>query len=117
MNDKRSRSEITIEKMSRPRPGYMFTEWFAFYMNVVYVSDDRVVVEEYSAPCEIPTDRKLKRFHSLEEFQKAYAYGSIPGYSVWYVGDDAPTSHVSEDDIRFEDEPRGVEDFGFQDAI
>jgi hypothetical protein len=80
----------------------------------VYADESRIVVEEYAAPCSIPADRKLKHFRSLKEFQQEYAYGSIEGYYITYVSDDAYMDHLTEEDILFPYENEMRDDFALQ---
>jgi len=87
--------ERTVQAFFDPSPGMRFTEMYAFWVHVVEVRDDGVVVvEEYNPPCTVPDDARRILFRNADHFRKRYAYDSIPGYWVTYVGDDAPVAHV-----------------------
>jgi hypothetical protein len=103
-------NKITEERMAAPRAGDRFTEFYAFWVHVVYVDNDRIIVEEYNAPCELIKDRKLKKFSSLRDFQKEYAYGTIPGYPLVWVAGDAPTEHITKEDITIAADTEELED-------
>jgi hypothetical protein len=97
--------DLSNYEMNNPRAGQVFSEHYSFYVHVIYVAHDRVIVEEYSAPCEIPTDRKIRRFASADAFRKAYEYKGHIGYWVMYLpGKVCPLEHVSDEDILFHNE-------------
>jgi hypothetical protein len=75
------RDRRTAEAFSDPRVGDRFTEMYSFWMYVVGREGDCVVTMHASPPCTFPEDAKVT-FSTLEEFQKRWAYESIPGYSV-----------------------------------
>lgn len=83
----------THRHMMDPAVGDRFTEMFSFYVHVVEVTDTHVTVEEYSPPCEIPKDAKVRKF-TREQFIKTYSYSfGVPGYWIRYLDRKAPVGH------------------------
>ncbi len=79
-------AEATAAHLANPQAGDRFTEHFSFWMYVLGVDTfGRVLVEEYRPPCTAPEDGTLRIFKSREDFSKAYAYKTHPGWSVSYV--------------------------------
>lgn len=79
----RDEERRTVEAFGDPQPGDHFDEMCSFHVFVVAVEPQgRVAVLEASPPCTLPGDGKLRIFTTRDEFRAAYAYGSIPGYSV-----------------------------------
>lgn len=70
----------TAEHMAHPRIGDRFHEMYSYWVHVVAV-EPQIVVECYSPPVQQP---KKRTFATVEDFKRAYAYGSIPGYTVQY---------------------------------
>lgn len=64
-----------------PQPGDEFEEFLTHWVYVVGRDGDRVVWMSASAPCRFPNDGETK-YGTLVDFRAAYAYGTIPGYSV-----------------------------------
>lgn len=80
-----------------PRPGDRFHEMFSWWVIVVEVEDGRVSALEGPGPLNWERGRlqgggelvepfqeraQVREFASVEAFKAAYAYGTIPGYSV-----------------------------------
>lgn len=72
----------TAEAMDDPQVGDRYHEMYNFWMWVVYRDGDTVVTMEANPPCVVPKDCRVRKFASVAEFQKAYAYESIPRYWV-----------------------------------
>lgn len=75
MGDRESR---TNEAMENPRPGDLYSEMCKFWVRVRSVTGS-VIVEEFIQKKQGWVERS---FPSLDDFKKAYAYGSIPGYWI-----------------------------------
>jgi hypothetical protein len=75
-------SNATDEAFAQPRPGDIFHEMWSFWVVVVYVDDDHVVVMEGHPPCTLPRDGKLRGFETHDDYRKTYSYGTIPRYWV-----------------------------------
>lgn len=82
-----ARAKATEEAFKDPQIGDRFTEMYNFWMYVIGRRDDKIIVMEASAPCTFPDDGKMTCY-SLEDFQKRFSYGSIPGYWVSFVDHD-----------------------------
>ena len=82
----------TYIHMKDPQPGDRFHEMYSYYVHVVERNGDKVTIEEYFPPANIPTDAKIKTM-TVKEFDQYYAYKSIPGYSIKYIDNDAPIEH------------------------
>jgi hypothetical protein len=79
------KDEATDAAFADPQPGDNFHEMFSFRAFVVARFDDYVIWLTASPPCTIPDDGNLHG-GTLAEFRAAFAYGTIPGYSVIYEG-------------------------------
>lgn len=75
-------TDATCAAFDDPQVGDRFQEFYSFWVYVVHVDGEYVAAVEASAPCDLPKDGKLRHFASRDAFRAAYAYGSIPGYSV-----------------------------------
>ena len=82
MFDSKKAQAETAEAMNDPQPGDRFTEMLAFYVYVLEREGNQVTFMECNPPCELPKDGKIG-ICSVSEFSRRYAYGSIPGYSVY----------------------------------
>jgi hypothetical protein len=79
----RLRRAMTERAFTHPEAGDAFEEMLSFWVIVVDVADDGIIhVVEHGGPGELPRDGRLRRFPTGDAFRAAYAYGSIPGYSV-----------------------------------
>lgn len=68
--------QLTNDHMANPQVGDMFQEMYSFWVKVVERSNDQVKTLEGN-------DTLIKQWSgTVEEFQKRFAYGSIPGYSL-----------------------------------
>lgn len=83
----------TAKHFDNPQVGDRFHEMYSFWVHVVLVTRNRVIVEEYSPPCSIPRDAKVRVFGSHDEFREAYGYKTQPGSWVYYCDDKAPIGH------------------------
>jgi hypothetical protein len=83
----------TAYHFDHPQVGDRFHEMYSFWVHVVLVTPDRIVVEEYCPPCAIPTDAKVRIFNSHNEFRAAYGYMTQPGPWVYYCDSTAPVDH------------------------
>lgn len=72
----------TEEAFSDPQPGDVFQEMYSFWVVVVYVDSDHVVVMEGIPPCTMPQDGHLRGFETHDDYRKHYSYKSIDGYVV-----------------------------------
>lgn len=80
----------TEQHFSDPQIGDRFHEMYSFWVHVVGRSGERIAVREYSPPCEVPQDGKLRLFDSIEQFKAAYGYRSeTDGYWVMYCNNRA----------------------------
>jgi hypothetical protein len=79
----REAERLTAEAFDDPQVGDRFHEMCSFWMYVLAVEPDgRIAVMHASPPCTVPDDGKVVAYASHDEYRKAYAYGSIPGYSM-----------------------------------
>ena len=92
--------EETEKRFDDLKPGYRFTEMYSFWAHVTLIHDNFIIVEEYNAPCDIPTDAKYRVFKSADELREHYGYGA-GGYWVTYVDDTAYTDHVKKDEFGY----------------
>lgn len=81
------RKRLTSATMSNPQPGDVFREAFSFWVRVVGREGDAVLTEEVSPACPC---NKTKRYDTVEDFKRQFAYQSIDGYWVVYHGN-SPT--------------------------
>lgn len=73
----------TTEAFADPQVGDRFHEMCSVWWYVVAVEPEgRVAVLRGLPPCTLPRDGKLEVFETADAFRGAFAYGSIPGYSV-----------------------------------
>lgn len=73
--------EDTEAAFDNPKVGDRFHEFYTFWMYVVEV-EPKVIVRRGSAPIRFPDGADRVEYDSLEDFKRAYAYGSVPGYWV-----------------------------------
>lgn len=71
--------------MADPQPGDRFCEMYAFWGYVLKRQGDLVTFITASSPCRFPDDGKVETL-PLEEFQRKFAYNSMPGYWVGGAG-------------------------------
>jgi hypothetical protein len=74
-------ADRTAEAFDAPRVGDRFQEMYTFWLYVVAI-EPKVVVLRGSAPITFPDGAERVEYDTVEDFRKAYAYGSIPGYWV-----------------------------------
>lgn len=71
----------TDQRMSDPQTGDLFHEMYSFWVWVEKRDGDKVITHE-----KVGSIWRQIIHETVADFQKAYAYGSIPGYSVMYYG-------------------------------
>jgi hypothetical protein len=76
------RNADTDAAFNDPQPGDEFSEMFSFWVIVLAVNGDEVVVMEATPPCTLPDDGKVISFATKDDFRSKYSYRSIPGYTV-----------------------------------
>lgn len=74
----------TVAAFADPQPGDRFHEMLSFWMFVVAVQpgNGRVAVLTLAAPGTMPRDGKLKVYPTHDAYREAWAYSTIPGYTV-----------------------------------
>ncbi len=72
--------EATAGHMKHPLPGDRFHEMYSFWMHVIGRRGPAVAVREYIGP----DKTQVRVFLNNADFQKAYSYGSIPGFWIMY---------------------------------
>lgn len=70
----------TAEHMEHPRVGDRFHEMYSFWVHVVAV-EPRIEIECYTAT---PKPPEKRTYATVDDFKRAWSYGSIPGYTVQY---------------------------------
>lgn len=87
--------ELTDRAMLHPQVGDHFHEMYSWHIFVLDVAPDGgpvTVAEQDSARAArrvgggltFPDDARLRRFDTAAAFRSAYAYNTIPGYSIHY---------------------------------
>jgi hypothetical protein len=84
---------LTDYHFQHPQAGDRFQEMYSFWVHVVLVTTEQVIVEEYCPPCSVPKDAKLRVFESHDAFREAYGYTSKHGAWVYYCDNKAPIDH------------------------
>lgn len=86
-SDKMS-EELTEVRMADPRVGDMFTEMFAFWLIIREIYPDGRIRTDHSGKYideQSTFEWKPYEYASASALRKAFAYGSIPGYTVRYA--------------------------------
>jgi hypothetical protein len=85
--------QATVDHFDNPIVGDRFHEMYSFWVHVVLITAEKVIVEEYCPPCSVPKDAKVRIFNSRDEFRAAYSYTSIQGSFLYYCDNKAPVDH------------------------
>jgi len=80
MTDVDKYKKWTEEAMLNLQAGDSFTEMLAFWVIIVSTYNDNII-----SRVGYGDSWKVEVHHSSEAFRAKYAYGSIPGYSVWMI--------------------------------
>lgn len=78
------RDDKTVDWMRNPVIGMRFSEMYTYWVHIVAMPDNYVIVMDTpGTPCTLPDDGVIREFDSVDEFRRYYAYGgSTPGYWV-----------------------------------
>jgi hypothetical protein len=82
------RDRLTAEAFANPRVGDRFHEFFSYWVFVVAIEGDRVMVMTASSPATLPDEGEIKVFESHDAYRQHFAYRSMSGYSVTLAGRD-----------------------------
>jgi len=67
-----------------PQPGDRWDEMYSYWYHVDQRDDDRVLIREYSPPCDVRPDHAvLDKWMTVEEFADRVKYAHFSGSARW----------------------------------
>lgn len=77
--------QATIEAFATPQVGDVFHEMYSFWMFVVKIWEEQITVHQWGGHPRDPRmldEARTVTYLTHEDYRKAYAYNTIPGYTV-----------------------------------